>query len=85
MVNVFKVKIHDMAAAFNPDNVKEVFHGTSEANNLSILKSGLRVSPPATAAIAGKMFGNGVYGAINSSKSLGYTYGNWGQGGVGES
>ena len=85
VVNVFKVKIHDMAAAFNPDNVKEVFHGTSEANNLSILKSGLRVSPPATAAIAGKMWGNGVYGAIHSSKSLGYTYGNWGQGGVGES
>ena len=85
VVNVFKVKIHDMAAAFNPDNVKEVFHGTSEANNLSILKSGLRVSPPATAAIAGKMWGNGVYGAINSSKSLGYTYGNWGQGGVGAS
>jgi poly [ADP-ribose] polymerase 2/3/4 len=77
--NVFKVKLHDMAAAYVKDNDKEVFHGTSEANCLSILKSGLRVSPPATAAIAGKMWGNGVYGAINSSKSLGYTYGRWGQ------
>jgi predicted DNA-binding WGR domain protein len=78
--NVFKVKIHQMANAFVADNPKEVFHGTSEANCLSILKSGLRTSPPSTAAIAGKMWGNGVYGAINSSKSLGYTYGNWGQG-----
>jgi predicted DNA-binding WGR domain protein len=77
--NVFKVKIHDMAKAFVTDNETEVFHGTSEANCLSILKSGLRTSPPSTAAIAGKMWGNGVYGAINSSKSLGYTYGRWGQ------
>jgi len=77
--NIFKVRINDMAATFNPDNVTEVFHGTSEANCLSILKSGLKTSPPSTAAIAGKMWGNGVYGAINSSKSLGYTMGRWGQ------
>lgn len=77
--NVFRVKIHEMFQNFEANNVKEVFHGTSEANNLSILKSGLRVSPPATADIAGKMWGNGVYGAINSTKSLGYTLGRWGQ------
>jgi predicted DNA-binding WGR domain protein len=77
--NIFKIKVHEMDNAFISDNPKEVFHGTSEANCLSILKSGLRTSPPSTAAIAGKMWGNGVYGAINSSKSLGYTYGRWGQ------
>lgn len=77
--NVFRVKIHDMDDAYRSDNDTEVFHGTSEANCLSILKSGLRVSPPATAAVAGKMFGNGIYGAVSSSKSLGYTYGKWGQ------
>lgn len=77
--NIFRVKIHDMAAAFVNDNPKEVFHGTSEANCLSILKSGLKCSPPSTATIAGKMWGNGIYGAINSSKSLGYTFGRWGQ------
>lgn len=77
--NIFRVKIHEMFQNFDPKNVKEVFHGTSEANNLSILKSGLRVSPPQTAAIAGKMWGNGVYGALNSTKSLGYTFGRWGQ------
>jgi poly [ADP-ribose] polymerase 2/3/4 len=85
--NVFSVKIHEMDSAFihNDPTITEVFHGTSEANCLSILKSGLKVSPPSTAAIAGKMFGNGIYGAINSSKSLGYTLGRWGQGGVGDS
>ncbi len=84
---IFAVKIHDMHSNFKNTltPVHEVFHGTSQANCLSILKSGLKVSPPSTAAIAGKMFGNGVYGAINSTKSLGYTFGRWGQGGVGES
>lgn len=84
---IFSVNIHDMTNGFenNTTPIKEVFHGTSQANCLSILKSGLKVSPPSTAAIAGKMFGNGIYGAINSTKSLGYTYGRWGQGGVGDS
>lgn len=84
---VFQVRIHDMDSVFDRKlgNIKEVFHGTSQANCLSILKSGLKVSPPSTAAIAGKMFGNGIYGAINSTKSLGYTFGRWGQGGVGDS
>lgn len=84
---VFKVTIHEMANGFERQTrpIQEVFHGTSQANCLSILKSGLKVSPPSTAAIAGKMFGNGIYGAINSTKSLGYTFGRWGQGGVGDS
>jgi poly [ADP-ribose] polymerase len=77
---IFAVKIHDMDKGFNRSlaPIQEVYHGTSQANLLSILKSGLKVSPPSTAYIAGKMFGNGIYGAINSSKSLGYTYGRWG-------
>lgn len=83
---IYTVCIHDMHNAFDRKlgRNQEVFHGTSQANCLSILKSGLKVSPPSTAAIAGKMFGNGVYGAINSSKSLGYTFGRWGQGGTGD-
>lgn len=85
--NMFKVTVHDMAKRFDHKigSIEEVFHGTSQANCLSILKSGLHVSPPSSAAIAGKMFGNGIYGAKKSSKSLGYTYGRWGQGGVGDS
>ena len=83
---IFKVNIHEMTNGFESSTtpIKEVFHGTSQANCLSILKSGLKVSPPSTAAIAGKMFGNGIYGAINSTKSLGYTFGRWGQGDTGD-
>lgn len=83
---IFAVKVHDMHNSFNAalKPIKEVFHGTSQANCLSILKSGLKVSPPSTAAIAGKAFGNGIYGAINSTKSLGYTFGRWGQGRYGD-
>lgn len=61
-------------------NIQEVFHGTNSANSLSILKSGLKISPPNSATIAGKLFGNGVYGSQTSSKSLGYCMGRWGQG-----
>jgi len=83
---IYTVNIHEMTNAYEhkTGSHKEVFHGTSQANCLSILKSGLKTSPPSTAAIAGKMFGNGIYGAINSTKSLGYSYGRWGQGGVGD-
>lgn len=83
---IYSVNVHEMTNRFESKTVpvQEVFHGTSQANCLSILKSGLKTSPPSTAAIAGKMFGNGVYGAINSSKSLGYSLGRWGQGGVGD-
>lgn len=84
---IFKINIHTMSNQYNTrlGNDMEVFHGTSEANVLSILKSGLKVSPPSTAAIAGKMFGNGIYGSKTSSKSLGYSLNRWGQGGVGDS
>jgi len=87
ITNVYSIKIHDMYNNFlhTDTNKKEVFHGSSMANILSILKSGLKISPPATAAIAGKLFGNGIYGAIHSTKSLGYALNRWGQGGVGDS
>lgn len=83
---MFTVDVKDMTAGYDKKlgNDIEVYHGTSQANLLSILKSGLKTAPPSTAYIAGKMFGNGIYGAINSSKSLGYTFGRWG-GGTGDS
>lgn len=77
---IYKVDIHEMSKNYNTKlgNDIELFHGTSDANVLSIMRSGLKVSPPKTAFIAGKMFGNGIYGAHSSSKSLGYTLGRWG-------
>jgi poly [ADP-ribose] polymerase len=80
--NVYTIEIEGMAKAFQTKgvalgNVHELWHGTKKANVLSILKSGLQVSPPSTARIAGKMFGNGVYFAPASTKSLNYAYGYW--------
>ena len=75
--NYYKVKIHDNWNNFNEKmgNLKEVWHGSSSANVLSILKSGLKVSPPSTAKIVGALYGRGHYGALDSSKSMQYTFG----------
>jgi poly [ADP-ribose] polymerase len=81
---IYTIKIHDMYNNFlrNDRNIKEVYHGTSTANVLSVLKGGLKIKPPSTARLAGALFGNGIYGAIHSSKSLGYCLNRWGQGSV---
>jgi poly [ADP-ribose] polymerase len=78
--NFFKVKIHDNWNNFNEKlgNVKEIWHGSGEGNLLSILKVGLKSAPPSTVHITGKMFGAGHYGALDSSKSMQYTFGRFG-------
>lgn len=78
---VYNVDLLKYNANFREElgNIVQVWHGSSQANILSILKSGLSVSPPSTAAIAGKLFGNGAYFSETSSKSLGYSLGRWGQ------
>lgn len=78
---VFSVRLHEMVKAFevgsSVGNIQELWHGTSMANLLSILKSGLHKSPPKSAQVTGKMFGNGLYFAVDSTKSLNYAYGYW--------
>lgn len=78
--NIYVLDIHEMTKNFDEKlgSIIEVYHGTSGANVLSIMKDGLKTSPPSTASIAGKAFGNGIYGATCASKSLGYTFGRWG-------
>jgi len=80
--HIYAVDIVDYNANFveKDKNIVEVWHGSGQSNILSILKTGLFTSPPSTAAIAGKAFGNGVYGSQTASKSLGYSLGRWGQG-----
>jgi poly [ADP-ribose] polymerase len=79
VAEIYEVDVVDYNAEFISDpNTVEVFHGTSQANVLSVLKSGLLISPPSTAVIAGKLFGNGLYGSQTSTKSLGYALGRWG-------
>lgn len=65
-------------AAKKYGNVQEVFHGSANCNLLSILKGGLIVPPRTAGHVTGRLFGNGLYGAINSTKSLNYSVGYWG-------
>ncbi len=79
---VYEVQICGMHTEFEErgrpvGNVMELWHGTKTANLLSIMKSGLKTAPPSTAAIAGKMFGNGIYFSDQSTKSLNYAHGYW--------
>ena len=79
---VFSVSIEVAEAAFEKDgkkvgNLVEAWHGTNHANILSILKGGMVVPPSGSAHVTGRMFNDGVYGAIDSTKSLNYAYGYW--------
>ncbi len=82
---VFKVGLAAMAKAFDADgarrgNVQELWHGTRAGNLLSILKSGFVIPPGNAPHCTGRLFGNGVYFANASTKSLNYAYGYWGSG-----
>lgn len=58
---------------------RKLWHGTMCENMLSIISSGYYV-PPTTGSsihIAGRMFGDGVYFATSSTKSLNYSTGYW--------
>ncbi|MFE6967073.1 WGR domain-containing protein [Agromyces sp. NPDC057679] len=60
-------------------NEKQMWHGTRAANLLSILQKGLYVPPVrgTTIQTAGRMFGDGVYLSLDSTKSLNYAQGYW--------
>ena len=79
--NVYVVDINTVSSAFQygkkVGNVQELWHGTKKANLLSIFKTGLKISPPSTASIAGAMFSRGLYFSDQSTKSLNYAYGYW--------
>lgn len=78
----WELSIAHMDEAFANDGQKltphhELWHGTRVGNLLSIFARGL-ICPPW--ADAGRMFGDGIYFAPASSKSLNYAYGYWGGG-----
>lgn len=80
---IYKVNIERMTKEFdsnatNMPNIWELWHGTKDSNILSIINSGFKVSPPSTAYISGKAFGNGLYFSDQSTKSLNYCGSNWG-------
>jgi poly [ADP-ribose] polymerase len=79
---IFKIRIPHERTKFDDvsskyGNIKELFHGSRNCNILSIVKNGLMIPPYNAAGVTGRLFGNAVYGANNSSKSLNYSIGWW--------
>lgn len=80
---IFKVKIPEERTRYESKgkkkgNIKEVFHGSSSSNCLSILKGGLIIPPTKSGHVTGRLNGNAVYGAIQSTKAMNYATGFWG-------
>jgi poly [ADP-ribose] polymerase len=77
----WKMSIASQEAAFesNLKPVMELWHGTKDVNLLSILKNGFIIPKRNQGiAIAGRMYGDGVYFSDQSTKALNYAGGYWG-------
>jgi poly [ADP-ribose] polymerase len=79
---IYAVEIKDMKEAFETNGrkiggIQELWHGSRVCNLLSILKGGLIIPPASSKHCTGRMFGDGVYFASSSTKSLNYSYGYW--------
>jgi poly [ADP-ribose] polymerase len=79
---VYDLEIGSMAKAFEEKgrsvgNIMELWHGSSVGNILSIFHKGFIIPPANASHCAGRLFGNGVYLATQSTKSLNYSYGYW--------
>lgn len=80
VVNAFEVNQKN-APRFDDScgNVRRLFHGTRSANLVGILSSHLKLPTSLKGVhITGAMFGNGIYFASESTKSLNYSMGTFG-------
>lgn len=80
---VWEMNIASADAAFEGPrlgNVKRLWHGTKDANLLSILKTGFVIPKQhgSSMTITGRMYGDGVYFSDQSTKSLNYATSFWG-------
>lgn len=81
--NVFKLRIPKERERYEKEgvplgNVKELFHGSRNCNIMSIMLNGLIIPPCNAPGVTGRMFGDGLYYADSSTKSMNYSLGNWG-------
>lgn len=84
---LYEVEIESMKANFEKKareigNIQQdLWHGTRASNLLSILKNGLIIPPANAAYCTGRMFGNGIYTSLQSTKALNYATNFWNQSG----
>ena len=75
--------VKDLAKLYSAANILPGWHGTRRANMIGITTKGLLIRPSGVAH-AGSMYGDGIYWATNSTKSINYCDVNgsyWAQGG----
>jgi poly [ADP-ribose] polymerase len=87
MTRLYEVEIEAMKENFERTaqkigNVRrDLWHGTKSSNLLSILKHGLIIPPANAAHCTGRMFGNGIYTSLQSTKALNYATDFWNRSG----
>lgn len=88
MTALYEVEIDSMKTGFDKaaqqlGNVRaDLWHGTKASNLLSILKQGLIIPPANAAHCTGRMFGNGIYTSLQSTKALNYATDYWNRSGT---
>lgn len=89
MTRLYEVEIDAMRRSFDATAVSlgnvrsDLWHGTRASNLLSILKHGLVIPPANAAHCTGRMFGNGIYTSLQSTKALNYATDFWNRSGKG--
>lgn len=87
MTRLYEVEVGEMKRQFDRTaarlgNVRnDLWHGTRASNLLSILKHGLVIPPSNAAHCTGRMFGNGIYTSLQSTKALNYATDFWNRSG----
>lgn len=87
LIRVYEIEIDAMKQNFDQTaarigNVRsDLWHGTKASNLLSILKGGLQIPKAGSAHCTGRMFGDGVYSSIQSTKALNYATDFWNRAG----
>ena len=88
LTRIYEVEITGMKKDFDATAAKlgnvraDLWHGTKASNLLSILKNGLMIPKLNAAHCTGRMFGNGIYTSLQSSKALNYATGFWNNSGA---
>ncbi len=87
MTRLYEVEIGEMKRRFGKTSAElgnvrsDLWHGTRASNLLSILKHGLVIPPANAAHCTGRMFGNGIYTSLQSTKALNYATDFWNRSG----
>ncbi len=88
LTRIYEVEISRMKSNFDETakklgNVRaDLWHGTKASNLLSIMKNGLIIPPSSAAHCTGRMFGNGIYTSLQSTKALNYATNMWNRSGA---